>query len=86
MFFSLFLVCFKSVHERFFSHFSRWTNRWTLELRGMLKGGGTVRLVGLAIPDSPIAVLTHLPCVTVLFKHGCKLGWMRTLGRSGDRY
>uniref|UniRef100_A0A9L0SII6 Translocase of outer mitochondrial membrane 34 n=1 Tax=Equus caballus TaxID=9796 RepID=A0A9L0SII6_HORSE len=65
---------------------SRWTNRWTLELRGMLKGGGTVRLVGLAIPDSPIAVLTHLPCVTVLFKHGCKLGWMRTLGRSGDRY
>lgn len=85
--FSFFLlVCLKSVHECFFSHFSRWTNRWTLELHGMLRERGTVRLVGLATPDSPhCSVHATSLHYRVLWKHVCELGWMGTLGRAGDR-
>lgn len=41
------------MHDFFFPYFSRWTNRWTLQLHGMSKvGSDSVRLIGLAIPDS----------------------------------
>lgn len=49
--------------------------------------GDTVRLVGLGSLDSPHcsvhAISLHY---RVLFKHVCELGWMSTVGRSGDRY
>lgn len=49
--------------------------------------GGTVRLVGLAILDSPHggvhATSLHY---RVLFEHVYELGWRSTLERSGDRY
>ena len=48
--------------------------------------GDTVRLVGLAILDSPHCSV-HATSLQhrVLLKHVCELDWMGTLGRAGDR-
>ena len=50
------------------------------------RGGDTVRLVGLAIPNSPHrsvhATSLHY---RVLLKRVCELDRMGTLGRAGDR-
>lgn len=62
-FFSFFPFGFlKSVHEYFFSYFSRWTNRWDTTATWNVRGGRwRLRLAGRAIPDSPIAVFMQLP-------------------------
>lgn len=45
-----------------------------------------MRLVGLGILDSSHCSV-HATSLhnRVLFKHVCELGWMNTVGRSGDR-
>lgn len=80
-FFFFLLVCLKSVHECFFSYFSRWTNRWDTTATWNVRGGRwRLRLLGRAIPDSPHRSVhaTSLTCV-------CELDGMGTLGRAGDR-
>lgn len=46
-----------------------------------------MRLVGPGILDfSHCSVHATSLYYRVLFKHVCELGWMSTVGRSGDRY